>query len=1682
MALSNMRRVRCSMTIKRMLIITLMFLIHKSNVFAQQLQASFTADKTSGCVSPTLIVNFKNTTQNASPSASYSWDFGGVTGVNNSSIKDPSTSFKDPKVYTVTLKVTDGGKTSTATTTITVHKLPIADFTASPTTGCVPMNVSFTDKSDPVEGTIYKYLWDFGDGHTKNDINLGSTSNTYMSSGKYGVELTVTNSFGCESKPTTKTDLVTTNPQVTASFLSQKTTLCTTAETVSFTNNSSVTEGTLTSYSWNFGDGTSSTDKSPIHIYATKGIYTVTLTANSDKSCTDVNTRKDYINVANFSSVITPPASPICQGASLSFSGSASPTPLSSQWYFSDNNYSFAYNYGTNVYDKHFYNAGTYTALLVNNFGGCTDTARSTFTVSPKPHLSGFVVENKSLCGAPVTVNFKDTSSEAASWLWTFDYFNTATVPNPSYTCSDNKSYYVWLVTKNKEGCPSDKIAQYLSIYPPNVSIEHKKLNGSNNNNISDCVGLTFQFSAQPLNSVSSYSWNFGDGTTSTDSMPTHTFAKAGNYTVTLNYTTFNGCAGRTSTHTISVYNKPTANFYSSDTLVCGNTPIFLTNTSTQSSNDGFYAFNNGQQSMYYNQTSGSYQFFYPGTYTVTFIVKNGDYNGYCYDTIVKKNYIKVFPPFPLISDVAHTCVGTRGEVVFTQSTRLATGWLWDYGDNTYDTLKTDQKTVTHTYLKSGNYKVVHTAINGSCSVRDSVQTLVLLKQSPILKLDRTETCGSDKVIVNATNYVYGITGVYNTLYKVEYGDGSRFTGNISPYSFDYGENWYTNQYSNVTFSKLQNGENDLRLITKSYPFNCYDTTKFETLKIKGPKVNYEVGGSECFKKAIHLVDTSASSNVIPIKTWQWSFGDGTTQQTNIDSVLHVYDAPGRYYTSLLVTDVDGCTASTSTYNYDHQATATGPKANFNWYPFNVSPNSTVEFDNTSITSGSSSNSYFWHFSSDNSTSTSSYALNHSYTNPLTDTVTLIAKSEISTCIDTIVKYVPVRNAHLSFTYTKNYVNNNNCPPMIVNFTSNTYNIKKVTWLFGNGKGSINNFNPSNTYNGAGKYTVTLIGYGYNGEIDTVYDYVTVKGPYADITTDKTLGCLPNVTVTLTARNRTSDSLLWDFGDGILLHGKDSTYTYTYKTSGAFNPSLIISDTSGGCQSILQLPVNIISDTLSISFKDNPIVECLTSPTQFNATVQNVAVNYIDTALQYHWDYGTTNVDTSTIKDSNFVYQAPGRYKLTFHVKSISGCEATATDSVIVKPIAPPTITGASVICEDVPTQYLASIVTTDSVGWYWQFNNGKTDSAQKPPLQSFKASESVDTLFVITNLNGCPDTAFYPVTINPKPHINLLPQKDNLLCWGKSLQLTAHDGQTYHWYPPTFISDTTSASPTIYPDSSTNYFVTVTSNHGCVSKDSAIITVAHPIKLKLSPELNVCINDSVQLNASGASTYKWTTNTATLSDSTIANPKAKTLTDALYKVTGFDHYSCFTDMDSTQVFVRPLPIVSGGMIVEIPVGTSTTFNPQISNDVVNYSWIPIDNLSCSNCLSPFVSPRLAIPYTFTGKTIYGCAASATFGIKLKCTGLTLSIPNAFTPDKSEFNRFYPLGRGVRTINRFAIYARTGQVLFERKNFNINDPSNGWDGKCGGKEMPSGTYVYMIDGICDTGDDLKDKGTVVLIR
>jgi gliding motility-associated-like protein len=183
------------------------------------------------------------------------------------------------------------------------------------------------------------------------------------------------------------------------------------------------------------------------------------------------------------------------------------------------------------------------------------------------------------------------------------------------------------------------------------------------------------------------------------------------------------------------------------------------------------------------------------------------------------------------------------------------------------------------------------------------------------------------------------------------------------------------------------------------------------------------------------------------------------------------------------------------------------------------------------------------------------------------------------------------------------------------------------------------------------------------------------------------------------------------------------------------------------------------------------------------------------------------------------------------------------------------------------------------------------------------------------------------------------------------------------------------------------------------------------------------------------------------------------------------------------HIDVEPLPSVNAGPDIDALDASTVQLNATASSDVTQWNWAPPDNLSCIDCPSPMSTPKKTTTYIVTVENKFDCAASDTVVVKLTCTQDHVYIPNAFTPDNDGKNDvFYIKGRGVSMIKSFRIYNRWGELVFEKKNINIDDRSSAWDGTYKGQPSPTGTYVYMAELFCDTGELFVMKGTVVLVR
>ncbi|MBL0308686.1 MAG: PKD domain-containing protein [Bacteroidetes bacterium] len=226
---------------------------------------------------------------NASGGTTYSWSPTG--SLNNPNISNPEATPTQTTDYVVTVTDNNGCKDS-ATVTVNVNPTPVASFTYTPV--CTGMPSSFINTSTPATGN--SYVWDFGDGTTS---NVDNPTHTYNSGGSYTVILTA--HLGTCSHIATQT--VTVYSGAKASFdATPLTSYSDESSPINFNNQSTNSD----SWVWDFGDGNSSTQRSPSHTYTSPGVYTIVLVAANQYGCDDTFTRINYITIYQNARVFVP--------------------------------------------------------------------------------------------------------------------------------------------------------------------------------------------------------------------------------------------------------------------------------------------------------------------------------------------------------------------------------------------------------------------------------------------------------------------------------------------------------------------------------------------------------------------------------------------------------------------------------------------------------------------------------------------------------------------------------------------------------------------------------------------------------------------------------------------------------------------------------------------------------------------------------------------------------------------------------------------------------------------------------------------------------------------------------------------------------------------------------------------------------------------------------------------------------------------------------------------------------------------------------------------------------------------------------------------------------------------------------------------------------------------------------
>ncbi len=1320
------------------------------------------------------------------------------------------------------------------------------NFTAQTTSGCSPLVVNFQDQST---GNITSWFWDFGNGGTS---TLQHPSATYFTPGTYTVKLTVTGTSG--PKTTTKTNYITVYGKPTVNFKVSDSTGCYPLY-AQFTDLSTPSAGTVnTSWVWDFGDGTQSTQQNPLHVYTASGNYTVSLKVTNDKGCTAVIPKISYIQISggvesNFTS--TQPT--VCRPPfNISFTNSSTgPGTLTWTWDFGDGNNSNAQN------PVHTYTSpGNYTvSLITTSSSGCIDTMTVSNMLNIQNINTAFTAPDSVCVNAPA--NMLNTSSPTpSSSIWDFGDGTTDNTIDAIKTFSTVGTYNIKLY--NTYSYCSDSASKTIIVLPRPVAAF------ATNDTFKCQPSLTASFQDQSTNAVS-WQWSFGDGGNSTQQNPTHTYSSFGSYDVQLIVTNASGCTDTLKKTNYVRITKPVISFAGLPARGC--LPFTLSPVANIVTEDVVTSWSwNFGDGFFSNLPNPSHTYTVQGTYDLTLTITTS--TG-CTETYTLQGAIKVGRK-PIVNfTAAPNPVCAFQNVQFTDLTNEADEWLWQFGDGS----SSNQQNPLHQYSDTGLFHVVLIATNNGCA--DSLRINNLIRVKPPIADFTFQTNCNNRLQFNFIDSSIGATTWY-----WDFGDGTNsnvqnpvhffpalgsytvsltvtndtcshtfsrlikvidespdFTANftsackpstfqfsaitadfsnIAQYLWDFGNGV---QYTGVgipgaTASHYYtlSGYYTISVITTDI-YGCKDTVvKNNYIRVNGPEADFSATNtSGCKGLTTTFNDLSTNDGISNIVSWKWDFGDGNVQTYSGGPFQHTYVNAGTYTVKLTVTDAGGCVDSIIKTNL---IIATDPNPSFTADTLGC-PGSTINFYNNSTGANITSVWYFGDGANSNLTAPS-----HQFADTGRYTIKLVITDQYG-CKDSLIRNSYVKIARPVASYTVND-SISSCTPFEVHFTNTSDYYYTYVWNLSGGTSSV--LHPVQFYTVPGVYQISLVVASPGGCLDTARSTITVYDTSgARVTYTPLDGCKP-LTVSLTAYTPgPMDLYTWDFGDGILISDTSNTITHVYNFFGKFVPKVILTDPTGciipvsgidtirikGATAKFGLDKQFFCDSGWVSFSDSTI--------------------YNDSLSLYNWDFG--DGITSNLQNPTHQYTSPGLYTVTLNVQTEFACVDTFRIVEAVKVVESPLISigGDSIICVNDFIDHLGLFQRPDSsvVQWSWQFPNGNTSNLQNPFPQQYLSAGNFTVNTIAVNSSGCRDSATKNILVHPLPTVSLPSTITKQAGFPVTIPATyTSNVMNWEWTPGETLDCPSCPQPIATPKFNTKYLVSFVDSNGCKNTGEVQIIV----------------------------------------------------------------------------------------------------------------------------------------------------------------------------------------------------------------------------------------------------------------
>jgi len=1425
--------------------------------------------------------------------------------------------------------------------------------------------------------------------------------------------------------------------------------------------------------------------------------------------------------VANFSSSVTSGCSPL----PVNFKDLSTGNPTSWEWDLGNGTIS------TKKDPSGFYNSpGTYQVrLTVTNASG-RNTRTGTIIVyeNPKP---AFIADKRDGC-APLTVTFTDQSDPGAgsnnvSWLWDLGNGVQSTERNPSVKYNASGTYPVVLKVINDKGC-SNILTQnrYITVTPgleldfaftpadvckPPFQIQFK-------NNSRGDAGLK-------------YTWKFGDGKTSTEQHPSHKYESNGKFTVTLIAT--NGSCTDSVIKEIDLSEIKTD--FSISGSACVNNAISLKNISSPLPASSIWKFSDGTT---VSQVDAIKVFNTPGDHTVQLINSYGS----CKDSTKKTITISKSPTANFKPSLLSNC-SPGISIDFDNLSTDAVRYEWDFGDGSPIVQTTNTFAISHTYSSVGEYYVTLLAFNAEgCSQRFTYNQPIVIAR-PKVNLQNIPEEGCAPLTINPVASVSALSGIKT--YEWDFGDGTvingsspthvftkagnytikltittndgctssssqqvavgnkpmlsfiaaprnvcaidsvYFTNNSQPadakYTWIFGDGGMSDSY-NAIYSYNDTGWFQVKLVVNNN--GCIDTlsSEKEFIYIKAPIARFSIKPNCTIAYQYQFVDQSLFDKGSEARrTWKWEFPDGTVSNSQVPPVYN-FPGPGTYPITLTISNGNCVHKTTRLIEIEDKK----PDFTFN-KDQNCAP---VSYTFKAITPRTQQVvSYKWEIGGFDTVTlvpelTRFFTVAGNYELKLTTT-------DIFGCVNSVTKPVEISGVKAAFERT----NLEDCKKMTATFTdkSESFGGGKIVswkWDFGDGTQVDKNDNKpiDHVYAKPGDYKVQLSVKDASGCTDqyTLDNPVTILEMKPDyVVSDKACLGFP-----ISYQNSSSGqyvSFAWDFGDGSAPVSQHSG-THTYKDTGYYDIKLVLQDVMGCKDSLVRKQyVHIAQPVAAFTVKDS-ISYC-----------PPFDVNFTNTSKFFgraSWKIGD---ERSMEVDHRKLFTIPGTYKVDLQVVSPDGrCKSSTSKTItLYKP-------------EDATFEYdplqacLPGIVNLkafdklSSARFFWDFGDGNIlDTAANEVRHVYTDLGSFTPKIILTEATGCMLTIEGKVPVHIKGVKTRFDVTSKFFCDSGIVNIkdttTSNDRIVKYFWD--FGDGTTSdlklpvhkySTPGVY-----SIFHSVETESGCIDSmrlNAPVRVVAAPV-IDIKGDSIICVNEYIKhtgiLINRDTSAIKWSWQFPNGNSSIMQSPaiqQYQTPGKFQIKTIAVNSSGC-ADTMIQNIVVHPNPVVTLPSVITTIVGKPVTLPGKYSTNIYSYAWSPDKFLSCNNCPQPVASPRFDTKYVVSVVDSNGCKNSGEVFVKVLCEGVTVFLPNTFSPNGDGVNDiFYVRGQGLDRVKMLRIFNRWGELVFERKDFPANNSQYGWDGKFKGNKPVADVYVYQVEVYCDNGSLMVFPGNVALIQ